>query len=124
MHKICTAFRYCLVTGTLLAVGAAAQAPDNTATNKRDRADHSVTADKQGRSGSDRELARKIRKDIVADKSLSTYAHNVKVIVKDGSVTLRGPVRSDDEKGKVSSIASRHAGEGKVVNEIQISPSK
>ena len=112
-----------VMTGVLLLSVGWAQQPDNTEKNKRDRADSAVTADQQGGSEADRELARKIRKDIVADKSLSTYAHNCKVIVREGTVTLRGPVRTEDEKTKIASIATRHAGDGKVTNEIEISAS-
>jgi hyperosmotically inducible periplasmic protein len=49
-------------------------------------------------NAADRTLTQKIRKSVMADKSLSTYAHNVKIISQDGMVTLKGPVRSDDEK--------------------------
>ena len=94
-------------------------APDNTARNK----DQGNTADNQSNSAQDRELARKIRKAIVADKSLSTYAKNVKVIVKDGSVTLRGPVRSEEEKKQVGDYASQAASSGSVTNELTVKPS-
>lgn len=112
-----------VIAGVVMLTVSWAQQPDNTDKNKRDRSENAVTADQQGESEADRELARKIRKDIVADESLSTYAHNCKVIVRDGSVTLRGPVRTEDEKAKIAGIASRYAGEGKVTNEIEISPS-
>lgn len=94
-------------------------APDNTAHNK----DQGATADNQSNSAQDREIARKIRKAIVADKSLSTYAKNVKVIVKDGSVTLRGPVRSEEEKKQIGDYASQAASAGSVDNELTIQPS-
>ena len=94
-------------------------APDNTARNK----DHSDTADNQSNSAQDREIARKIRKAIVADKSLSTYAKNVKVIVKDGSVTLRGPVRSEEEKKQIGDYASQAVTAGNVDNELTIKSS-
>src|SRR5580698_976172 len=70
-------------------------APDNTKTNK-DQAP--PTADQQKMNPSDRAITQKIRKAIHDDQSLSTYAHNIKVITQDGKVTLRGPVRSEDEK--------------------------
>src|SRR5690242_12538664 len=74
---------------------------DNTNVNKRDRNEASPTADQQSERASDRDLAQQIRRTIVKDDSLSTYAHNVKVIVKNGAVTLKGPVRSDDEKRSI-----------------------
>lgn len=92
------------------------QQPDNTANNK-----HEMTkADQQKESQADRELARKIRKAIVDDKNLSTYAHNVKVIVRDGEVTLKGPVKSDEERAAIESKASSVAGAGKVQNQLTV----
>src|ERR1700722_20083459 len=70
--------------------------PDNTAVNKRDRDPGEATADQQKMNPADRDLSAKIRRSIMADKSLSTYAHNVKIISQNGTVTLKGPVRSDD----------------------------
>lgn len=55
------------------------------------------TADQQKENKSDREIAKEIRQSIVKDKSLSTYGHNVKIIVQNGVVTLKGPVRSDED---------------------------
>jgi hyperosmotically inducible periplasmic protein len=83
---------------------------DNTATNKRDRNQSEPTADQQKNNKSDRELARQIRRALVKDKSLSTNAHNVKVIAKDGTVILKGPVQSDQEKQAVEAKAAEVAG--------------
>src|SRR5580704_16349216 len=73
--------------------------PDNSANNKA----HSQTADQQSSATSDRMLTKKIRQELIADKSLSTYGHNVKIITKDGSVTLKGPVQSQEEKQSIAS---------------------
>jgi hyperosmotically inducible protein len=86
------------------------QNPDNTKTNQRDRGKDEPTADQQKENESDRELTRKIRQSVVSDKSLSTDAHNIKIITQDGNVTLKGPVRSDEEKRVVESKASEVAG--------------
>jgi len=72
--------------------------PDNTKVNKRDRNSGEVTADQQKANAADRDLAKKIRQSVIADKTLSTYAHNIKIISQNGAVTLKGPVKSDDEK--------------------------
>ena len=71
---------------------------------------------------SDRELTRQIRKAIVADKSLSTQAHNVKILAKDGAVTLKGQVKTDDEKKTVEEKASGIAGTGRVSSELTVGP--
>ncbi|HEX3543788.1 MAG TPA: BON domain-containing protein, partial [Candidatus Acidoferrum sp.] len=69
--------------------------PDNTRNNKGDNGKGGTTADQQPNNPADRELAKKIRKSIASDSALSTYAHNIKVIVKDGTVTLKGPVHTE-----------------------------
>ena len=81
--------------------------PDNTRINKADRHDTRDTAQGQSEAKADRELAAAVRRAIVRDKSLSTYAHNVKVITRDGSVILRGPVRNIEEKAKVAELAKQ-----------------
>jgi hyperosmotically inducible periplasmic protein len=116
--------KHLLLAGVLAVSCLTAQEPDNTKTNKRDNTTGAVTADQQKMNPSDRELARKIRKSVYDDKSLSTYAHNVKIIVRDGAVTLRGPVRTAEEKDSVASKATTIAGASKVTNELEIAPEK
>jgi len=101
-----------------------AQAPDNTKTNTQDRAKGAVTADQQKESATDRELARKVRRALTADKALSSYAHNVKVIAQGGQVTLKGPVRSDGEKQTVEAKAVEIAGAGHVTNQMSVAPAR
>jgi hyperosmotically inducible periplasmic protein len=93
---------------------------DNTKMNKRDRKEGAVTADQQKMNASDRELTQNVRKALMDDKSLSTYAHNVKVISRDGMVTLKGPVRSAEEKTTVEAKAVEVAGAGKVTNNLTV----
>jgi hyperosmotically inducible periplasmic protein len=88
----------------------APQNPDNTKTNQRDRNKNEPTAGQQKENEGDRELARKIRRSVVNDKTLSTDAHNIKIIAQDGVVTLKGPVRSEEEKRAVESKAAEAAG--------------
>ena len=97
---------------------------DNTRVNKRDKEKGAVTADQAKENLTDRELMQKIRKSVMDDKSLSTYAHNVKIISVNGKVTLKGPVRSEDEKRAIESKAVEVAGSGNVVNELTIKPDK
>jgi len=106
-------------------VSAGAQIPvDHTKVNKRDRAEGAVTADQQKENASDRETAQKIRRALMADKTRSTYAHNVKIVAQNGQVTLKGPVRTDDEKKSVEAKATEVAGAGRVTNEITIAPTR
>ena len=94
--------------------------PDNTKTNQRDRNKNEVTADQQKQNSSDVQLAKNIRRAIVKDKSLSTYAHNIKVIAQDGAVTLKGPVHTDQEKQAIVAKATEIAGAGNVKDEISV----
>jgi hyperosmotically inducible protein len=97
--------------------------PDNTKNNKGDQSAAAVTADNQGKSAADRDTTAKIRKALMADKTLSTYAHNVKIVCQDGVVTLKGPVRSDDEANSVVAKATDVTGTSyKVVNELSVKP--
>ena len=125
-RKITRAISTLLLTGacSLIALPAVAQQtpPDNTKVNKADRAKGAVTADQQKENPADRELAQKIRQSVVGDKSLSTYAHNVKIVAQNGQVTLKGPVRSDAEKTAIEAKATDIAGAGKVTNEITVAP--
>jgi hyperosmotically inducible periplasmic protein len=98
-----------------------AQATDNTTVNKRDRDPGQATADQQKENRSDRDLTQQIRQSIMADKSLSTYAHNVKIISQNGTVTLKGPVKSDDEKTAVIAKAVAVTGStDKVTDQITV----
>lgn len=115
------------VVATLIvpALSAGAQTPpDNTKINQRDRAKDAVTSDQQKENASDRTITQKIRRALTDDKSLSTYAHNVKIVARDGQVTLKGPVRTEDEKKIVEAKAVDVAGAGRVTNQISIAPSK
>jgi len=93
-------------------------APDNSGNNKVQN--HSKTADQQKENTSDRELTAKIRRAVVSDKSLSTYGHNVKIIVAGGAVTLKGPVHSEEEKQSIAAKAAEVVGQGKVTNQITV----
>lgn len=95
-------------------------AADNTKVNK----DQSPTADNQKMNPGDREITQKIRKSIHQDNSLSTYAHNIKIISQDGKVTLRGPVRSEEDKKNLQAKAEAVAGDGNVTNLLEIAASK
>jgi len=98
--------------------------PDNTKVNTRDRAKDAVTADQQKENAGDRELTQKIRRALMQDKTLSSYAHNVKIVSQDGQVTLKGPVRSEEEKKTVEAKATDVAGAGKVTNQMSVAPAK
>jgi hyperosmotically inducible protein len=96
--------------------GSAQTAPDNSNQNKN----HAQTADDQTNAKSDRLITQKVRKAIMADKTLSTYAHNVKIVTVNGAVTLKGPVQSEEEKQKVASEAGNAVSADKITNELTV----
>jgi hyperosmotically inducible periplasmic protein len=101
-----------------------APASDNTKVNQRDRNKAEPTADRAKDNPNDRDIMQKIRKAVMDDKSLSTYAHNVKIVSQRGKVTLKGPVRSDAEKQTIERIANDVAGAGNVTNQMTVKPEK
>jgi osmotically-inducible protein OsmY len=118
-----------LLSAALLAspypqAGSQGSSADNTKVNKRDKSQSEPTADNAKNGTSDRELMRQIRRDVVADKSLSTYAHNVKIIAQGGKVTLKGVVNTDEEKKTIEDVARKHAGENNVASELSVKGDK
>jgi len=98
---------------------------DQNENNAQASPPHSPTAasaDEQAQSTKDRELARKVRRAVVSDKSLSTYAHNIKIIAQNGVITLRGAVRSDNEKRAIAAKATEIAGANNVKDEMTVRP--
>ena len=110
-----------LLTLPLLASQDSQTPADNTKQNKDESA---PTADQQKMNPADRAITQKIRKAIHDDTSLSTYAHNIKIITQDGKVTLRGPVRSEDEKSNLEAKAMSVAGQDNVTDQLQIAAEK
>lgn len=94
--------------------------PDNTGRNEPDRQAGKLEATDQSNDPRDVELTAKIRRALTADDSLSVNAQNIKVITVNGKVTLRGPVKSEDERKRIEAAARRAAGGAAVVNELQV----
>jgi hyperosmotically inducible protein len=96
--------------------------PSTSAVNERHNLPGEANADRQSNEQSDLDLTAKIRRSIVDDKSLSTSAHNVKIVAQNGQVTLKGPVRSEAEKNAIQQQASSIAGQPNVKNELDVQP--
>lgn len=95
-------------------------APDNTGRNVRDRGGATLTPGDQSESKADRTLTQQIRKAVVADKSLSTTAKNIKIITINGVVTLRGPVKNLQEKETIAAKAQQVAGVTNIDNQLEV----
>lgn len=124
VHKILLFMVLFVSAGSLVNISGVclAQPADNTETNKKHMSPEKITADQQSQKKADLEITQKIRQAVVNDKSLSTYAHNVKIITIDGMVTLKGPVRSQEEKNKIEEKARKIVGKDKINSEIEIAP--
>ena len=94
--------------------------PDNSGRNVRDRDDQSKTTGDQSENEADRTITQNIRRAVTADDSLSTNAKNVKIITNNGTVTLRGPVKSEKEKAEIEAKAKQVAGVKGVDNQLEV----
>jgi hyperosmotically inducible periplasmic protein len=92
--------------------------PDNSKTNT----DHKKTADDQPNASNDRLITAKVRKAIMADKGLSTYAHNIKIITMNGQITLKGPVKSEEEKQRIVTDLADVIPAGNITNQLTVKP--
>jgi hyperosmotically inducible protein len=108
------------LTFPLTTIAQSSAMPDNSKQNQTQN--QTGTADNQSNAKSDRDTTAKVRKAIIADKNLSTYGHNVKIITSNGAVTLKGPVKSDAEKQQVASDAAGAVSADKITNELTVKP--
>ena len=118
--SISTMFVMAVVLSVGVQSASFAEMADNTGVNARDKAPEAVTADAQSQSPEDMKITADIRSGILSDQARSTYAHNIKIIVQNGKVTLKGPVRSSDEQEKIKDIASGVLGYGNISNELDV----
>jgi hyperosmotically inducible periplasmic protein len=109
-------------TPSSAAPASSAPRADNTDKNERDRSGAALTPGDQGDSEADRTVTQQVRQGVVADDALSTTGKNVKIITRDGVVTLRGPVKTDQEKATIASIAQHVAGVKRVDNQLETAP--
>jgi osmotically-inducible protein OsmY len=100
--------------------GVVTQNADNTNLNTRDKSDDTLTPQKQMNSKSDIDVLAAVRSAVVDDKNLSVAAHNVKIVIVKGAVTLRGPVKSAAEKSRVEELARKVAGVSTIDNQLDI----
>jgi hyperosmotically inducible protein len=103
-----------------LAQSAMNSAPDNSADNARDRDRHTLTPMDQSNTPQDLRLSRKIRQAVVKDDQLSSEAKNIKIITINGTVTLRGPVKTDRERADIVAKAAQIAGDANVHSELEV----
>lgn len=94
--------------------------PDNTAINQRDRSAETKTSGDQSNSSTDLKITQAIRQALIKDGDLSMTAKNIKVITANGQVTLRGPVKTVQEKAKIDHLAKSAAGGAKINNQLDV----
>jgi len=98
----------------------AAVEPDNSGRNVRDADGTTKTPGDQSESETDRTITQNVRQAVTADDSISTNGKNVKIVTVDGTVTLRGPVKSEQEKTNIAAKAQQIAGVKQVDNQLEI----
>ena len=114
----------CLIAFSLAALaGNEKTKPDNTAVNERDRSGETKTSGDQSNSSADLKTTRAIRQALMKDGELSTTAKNIKVITANGHVTLRGPVKTAQEKAKIGQLAKSAAGGAQIDNQLDVNGS-
>ena len=97
------------------------QAPaDNTKKNERDRNINALTPGDQAENEADVGVTQRVRQEVVKQDALSMTAKNVKIITQNGVVTLRGPVKSAEERADIGRIAQGVAGVTRVDNQLEI----
>jgi len=125
MHiRIGAAIALAAIFGAAQSFAQTPSAPDNTKANEApvNSAVNASVVDGQANMASDLKITQQIRKSVMADKTLSTYAHNVKIVSVNGAVTLNGVVRSDHEKTVVEMKAQSVAGKARVTNDLTVAP--
>src|SRR5881394_3190795 len=94
--------------------------PDNTATNERDRSGETKTSGDQSNSSADLKTTQAIRQALMKDGELSMTAKNIKLVTANGHVTLRGPVKTAQEKAKIDQLAKSAAGGAQIDNQLDV----
>lgn len=108
------------LTATPDAAAARTDGADNTQRNASDKNRKADTAEQQSNSKEDLALVQRIRQAVVKDDSLSMNAKNVKIIVREGKVQLRGPVDTLQEKDAIAAKAGQIAGKDNVDNQLEV----
>jgi hyperosmotically inducible periplasmic protein len=93
---------------------------DNSRVNVQNRAGTQVTAENQSSDSKDIEITQEIRRELMQDDDLSTYAKNIKVVTRSGKVVVTGPVQSAQERTKIEQIAQNVAGQQNVQNNMTV----
>jgi hyperosmotically inducible protein len=113
-------FSFLCLTGLATSAIAQDKPADNSARNQRDRSGETKTSGDQSNSSGDIKITAAIRRALVAESSLSMMAKNVKIITSKGIVTLRGPVKSEDEKATIARLAHQAAPDAHIENHLEV----
>lgn len=101
------------------AIGGDVSKPDNTAQNEKDMSGKTLTPINQGEGVADLKTTKDVRSAVVGS-DLSFNAKNIKIITRDGVVTLRGVVNSKEEHAAVLKLVTDHAGNAKVTDQLEV----
>ena len=91
----------------------------NTGINKRDRGDNTLTPMDQMNNPADLKITQEIRQALMKDE-FSMDAKNIKVITRNGAVTLRGPVKTAAERESINALVKAMPGIKSIDNQLQV----
>ncbi|MDO9466071.1 MAG: BON domain-containing protein [Thiobacillus sp.] len=91
----------------------------NTGINKRDRDDKTLTPMDQMNNPSDLKITQEIRQALMKGE-FSMDAKNIKVITRNGTVTLRGPVKTAAELEQINVLVKAMPGVKGIDNQLQV----
>jgi len=91
----------------------------NTGINKRDRDDQTLTPMDQMNNPSALKITQEIRQALMKGE-FSMDAKNIKVITRNGTVTLRGPVETAAELEKIDALVKAMPGIKSIDNQLQV----
>jgi len=111
-----------MLFGSLLTLGVGAASAQTRPSSKPPAQPPTPAAAPQAAATPDEAMAAQIRKAIKDEKAITVYADSIRVIVSAGTVSLKGPVRTDAEKKAIGEKADAIAGQANVMNNLMVAP--
>jgi hyperosmotically inducible protein len=111
-----------MLFGSLLTLGVGAASAQTPPSSKPPAQPPTPAAAPQAAATPDEAMAAQIRKAIKDEKAIAVYADSIRVIASAGTVSLKGPVRTDAEKKAIGEKADAIAGQANVMNNLMVAP--
>ena len=114
-------FGACAKTGANSSSVSAAEKPGTIGLDG-EHASSTTTATDQPNNPDDLGLVQDVRRALMQNGTLSVAAKNLTAVARDGTVTLKGVVPSQEEKEQVEACVSKVAGVRRVENVVTVKP--